>query len=202
MDSTTKYFTFLQENYTLIKNVSNNSPVLWTVLQIANDINLSIEIIDVNNNPLNIYALWDEYKDKFFYINVINNTKIWKAIKHILTGPIIDNSIKDIEMIFINSRNNTKTIINNINNDNNINVYVYEFNNEDSTPWTVNIEQKYLSCITGDDRIIINIDTDKEILEEDILEQNKIIYNSMKKYNIYLWFNINNIYSLTYFNLF
>lgn len=186
MDSTTKYFTFLQENYTLIKNVSNNSPILWTVLQIANDINLSIEIIDINNNPLNIYALWHEYKDKFFYINVINNTKIWKAIKNILTGPIIDDSIKDIEMIFINSKNNTKTIINNINNDNNINVYVYEFNNEDSTPWTVNIEQKYLSCITGDDRIIINIDTDKEILEEDIFEQNKIIYNSMKKYNIYL----------------
>lgn len=198
MDSTTKYFTLLQENYTLIKNVSNNSPILWTVLQIANDINLSIEIIDINNNPLNIYALWDEYKDKFFYINVINNTKIWKAIKNILAGPIIDDSIKNIEMIFINSRNNTKTIINNINNDNNINVYVYEFDNEDSTPWTVNIEQKYLSCITGNDRIIINIDTNKEIFEEDISEQNKIIYNSMKKYNIYLWFNINNTYSLTY----
>ena len=81
MKSIKKYFTFLQGNYTLIKDVSSTSPVLWTVLEIAKDINLSIELIDINNNPLNLCTLWDEYKDKFFYIREINNTKIWKSIQ-------------------------------------------------------------------------------------------------------------------------
>jgi hypothetical protein len=99
-------------------------------------------------------------------------------------------------MIFINSSNNTKTIINNINNI--INIHIYELNNEDSVPWTIDIEPRFLSCITGDDRIIINIDTDKSILEEEIFEQNKIISKNMKKYNIYMWFNINNMYTLAY----
>jgi|688.fasta_scaffold2174542_2 hypothetical protein len=58
MKSIKKYFTFLQGNYTLIKDISSTSPVLWTVLEIAKDINLSIELIDINNNPLNLCTLW------------------------------------------------------------------------------------------------------------------------------------------------
>jgi hypothetical protein len=187
--TSTKYFTFMNGGYTIIKDIDTTSPVLWTIIDIAKDLNTAIEIVDNKNNVINLCHPWSHYQDKFYYINVINNTKVWKKIQKVLSGPISMNA-KDIEVVFINSRNKTKTIINNIVN-NIIYINVYQLDDNDSTPWTVTISPYFLSCITGDDRVIINVHTNNIIQESDLEDQNKLIWNNFKSENMYVWFNIN-----------
>lgn len=119
-----------------------------------------------------------------------------EKIQKILSGPISINA-KDIEIVFINSRNKTKTIINNIVN-NIINMKVYQLDDIDSTPWTVTIQPYFLSCITGDDRVIININTNKIFQESDLEDQNKLIWDNFKSENMYVWFNVNDSCVLAY----
>jgi hypothetical protein len=191
-----KFFTFMKGGYTIIKDIDETIPILWTILEIAKDLNTAIEIVDNNNNVVNLCHRWSYYKDKFYYINVINNTKIWKKIQKILSGPISINA-KDIEIVFINSRNKTKAIINNIVN-NIINMKVYQLDDIDSTPWTVTIQPYFLSCITGDDRVIININTNNIFQESDLEDQNKLIWDNFKSENMYVWFNVNDSCVLSY----
>lgn len=194
--SSTKFFTYMKGGYTIIKEINTSLPVLWTVIDIAKDLNIAIEVVDSKDNVMNLCQPWSHYEDKFYYINVINNTKVWKKIQKILTGPISMNA-NDIEIIFINSRNKTKTIINNI--DNNI-IYmnVYQLDDLDSTPWTVSISPCFLSCITGDDRVIINVDTSDIIEATDLEYQNNLILKNFKYDSMYVWFNINDICTLAY----
>jgi hypothetical protein len=194
--SSTKFFTYMKGGYTIIKEINTSSPVLWTVMDIAKDLNIAIEIVDSKDNVMNLCQPWSHYEDKFYYINVINNTKIWKKIQKILSGPISMNA-NDIEIIFINSRNKTKTIINNIDN-NNIYMNVYQLDDLDSTPWTISVYPYFLSCITGDDRVIINIDTSNIIESTDLEYQNKLILKNFKYDSMYVWFNINDTCSLAY----
>jgi hypothetical protein len=193
--TSTKYFTFMNGGYTIIKDIDTTTPVLWTIIDIAKDLNTAIEIVDNKNNVINLCHPWSYYEDKFYYINVINNTKVWKKIQKVLSGPISMNA-KDIEIVFINSRNKTKAIINNIVN-NIIYINVYQLDDNDSTPWTVTISPYFLSCITGDDRVIINVHTNNIIQESDLEDQNKLIWNNFKSENMYVWFNINDSCSVS-----
>jgi hypothetical protein len=194
--ASTKFFTYMKGGYTIIKEINTSSPVLWTVISIAKDLNIAIEIVDSKNNVINLCKLWSHYEDKFYYINIINNTKVWKKIQKILSGPISINA-NDIEIIFINSRNKTKTIINNI--DNNI-IYmnVYQLDDLDSTPWSISVCPYFLSCITGDDRVIINVDTTNIIEATDLEYQNNLILKNFKYDSMYVWFNINDTCTLAY----
>ena len=193
--TSTKYFTFMNGGYTIIKDIDTTTPVLWTIIDIAKDLNTAIEIVDNKNNVINLCHPWSYYEDKFYYINVINNTKVWKKIQKVLSGPISMNA-KDVEIVFINSRNKTKAIINNIVN-NIIYINVYQLDDNDSTPWTVTISPYFLSCITGDDRVIINVHTNNIIQESDLEDQNKLIWNNFKSENMYVWFNINDSCSVS-----
>ena len=187
--SSTKFFTYMKGGYTIIKEINTSSPVLWTVIDIAKDLNIAIEIVDSKDNVMNLCQPWSHYEDKFYNINVINNTKVWKKIQKILSGPISINA-NDIEIIFINSRNKTKTIINNIHK-NIMYINVYQLDDLDSTPWTISIRPYFLSCITGDDRVIINVDTRNIVEDSDLEYQNQLILKNFKYDSMYLWFNIN-----------
>jgi hypothetical protein len=191
-----KYFTFMSGGYSIIKDIDTTTPVLWTIIDIAKDLNTAIEIVDNKNNVINLCHLWSYYEDKIYYINVINNTKVWKKIQKVLSGPISMNA-KDVEIVFINSRNQTKTIINNIVN-NIIYINVFQLDDTDSTPWTVTINPYFLSCITGDDRVIINVQTNNIIQKSDLEDQNNIIWNNFKSENMYIWFNINDSCTLAF----
>jgi len=187
--ASTKFFTFMKGGYTIIKEINTSSPVLWTVIDIAKDLNIAIEIVDSKDNAINLCQPWSHYEDKFYNINVINNTKVWKKIQKILSGPISMNA-NDNEIIFINSRNKTKTIIHNI--DKNI-IYmnVYQLDDLDSTPWTISVSPYFLSCITGDDRVIINVDTSNIIEDTDLEYQNQLIFKNFKYDSMYVWYHIN-----------
>jgi hypothetical protein len=186
----------MKGGYTIIKEINTSSPVLWTVIDIAKDLNIAIEIVDSKDNVINLCHPWSHYEDKFYNINVINNTKIWKKIQKILSGPISMNA-NDNEIIFINSRNKTKTIIHNI--DKNI-IYmnVYQLDDLDSTPWTISISPYFLSCITGDDRVIINVDTSNIIEDTDLEYQNQLIFKNFKYDSMYVWYHINDTCTLAY----
>ena len=67
-----KFFTFMKGGYTIIKDIDETIPILWTILDIAKDLNTAIEIVDNKNNVVNLCHRWSYYKDKFYYINVIN----------------------------------------------------------------------------------------------------------------------------------
>jgi uncharacterized protein (DUF362 family) len=82
----------MKGGYTIIREINTLSPVLWTVISIAKDLNIAIEIVDSKDNVINLCQLWSHYEDKFYYINVINNTKVWKKIQKILSGPISINA--------------------------------------------------------------------------------------------------------------
>jgi hypothetical protein len=194
--ASTKFFTFMKGGYTIIKEINVSSPVLWTVIDIAKDLNIAIEIVDSKDNVINLCQPWSYYEDKFYYINVINNTKVWKKIKKILSGPISINA-NDIEVIFINSRNKTKSIINNINN-NIIYMNVYQLDNLDNASLSISVSPCFLSCITGDDRVIINIDTNNIVEDSDLEYQKQLIFKNFKYDNMYVWFNINDTCSLTH----
>ena len=194
--SSTKFFTYMRGGYTIIKEINTSSPVLWTVIDIAKDLNIAIEIVDNKDNVMNLCQPWSHYEDKFYYINVINNTKVWKKIQKILSGPISMNA-NDIEIIFINSRNKTKTIINNIDK-NIIHMDVYKLDDLDIAPWSVSISPCFLSCITGDDRVIINVDTNNIVKDFDLEYQNNLILKNFKYDSMYVWFNINDTCSLAY----
>jgi hypothetical protein len=186
----------MRGGYTIIKEINTSSPVLWTVIDIAKDLNIAIEIVDNKDNVMNLCQPWSHYEDKFYYINVINNTKVWKKIQKILSGPISMNA-NDIEIIFINSRNKTKTIINNIDK-NIIHMDVYKLDDLDIAPWSVSISPCFLSCITGDDRVIINVDTNNIVKDFDLEYQNNLILKNFKYDSMYVWFNINDTCSLAY----
>ena len=194
--SSTKFFTYMKGGYTIIKEINTSSPVLWTVIDIAKDLNIAIEIVDSKDNVINLCQPWSHYEDKFYNINVINNTKVWKKIQKILSGPISINA-NDIEIIFINSRNKTKTIINNIHK-NIIYMNVYQLDDLDSTPWTISISPYFLSCITGDDRVIINVDTSNIIEDTDLEYQNQLIFKNFKYDSMYVWYHINDTCTLAY----
>jgi len=194
--ASTKFFTYMKGGYTIIKEINTSSPVLWTVIEIAKDLNIAIEIVDSKNNVINLCQPWSHYEDKFYNINVINNTKVWKKIRKILSGPISKNA-NDIEIIFINSRNKTKTIINNINK-NIIYMNVYQLDNLDSAPWSIGVSPCFLSCITGDDRVIINVNTNNIIEDSDLEYQNKLIFKNFKYDSMYIWFHINDTCTLAY----
>ena len=194
--SSTKFFTYMKGGYTIIKEINTSSPVLWTVIDIAKDLNIAIEIVDSKNNVINLCQPWSHYEDKFYNINVINNTKVWKKIQKILSGPISINA-NDIEIIFINSRNKTKTIINNIHK-NIMYINIYQLDDLDSTPWTISISPYFLSCITGDDRVIINVDTYNIVEDSDLEYQNQLILKNFKYDSMYVWFNINDTCTLAY----
>jgi len=187
--ASTKFFTFMKGGYTIIKEINTSSPVLWTVIDIAKDLNIAIEIVDSKDNAINLCQPWSHYEDKFYNINVINNTKIWKKIQKILSGPISMNA-NDNEIIFINSRNKTKTIINNIHK-NIIYMNVYQLDDLDSTPWSISVSPCFLSCITGDDRVIINVDTSNIIEDTDLEYQNQLIFKNFKYDSMYVWYHIN-----------
>jgi hypothetical protein len=187
--ASTKFFTFMKGGYTIIKEINTSSPVLWTVIDIAKDLNIAIEIVDSKDNAINLCQPWSHYEDKFYNINVINNTKIWKKIQKILSGPISMNA-NDNEIIFINSRNKTKTIINNIHK-NIIYMNVYQLDDLDSTPWSISVSPCFLSCITGDDRVIINVDTSNIIEDTDLEYQNQLIFKNFKYDIMYVWYQIN-----------
>jgi hypothetical protein len=104
---------------------------------------------------------------------------------------------KDIEIIFINSRNKTKTIINNINN-NIIYMNVYQLYDLDKAPLSISTSHYFLSCITGDDRVIINVDTNNIIEDADLEYQNNLIFKIFKYDSMYVWFNINDTCTLAY----
>ena len=108
-------------------------------------------------------------------------------------------NVNDVEIVFINSRNKTKTIINNIVN-NIIYISVYQLDDSDSTPWTVTIKSYFFSCITRDDKVIINVHTNNIIQKSDLEDQNNIIWNNFKSENMYIWFNINDSCSLVFNN--
>lgn len=180
----------------MIKNIDVNTPVLWTVTNIAKDLNISIEIVDRKDNVLNLCYYWSQYQDKFYYVNIINNTKVWKKIQKTLNSPISVDA-DNIDVIFINSRNKTKTIINNISN-NIINMNVFQLDDIDCSPWFVSIKSHLLSSITGDDRVIINVDTKNNIKDSDLEDQNKLFCKHFKSDSMYILFNINNIYTLTF----
>jgi len=182
--ASTKFFTFMKGGYTIIKEINVSSPVLWTVIDIAKDLNIAIEIVDSKDNVINLCQPWSYYEDKFYYINVINNTKVWKKIKKILSGPISINA-NDIEVIFINSRNKTKSIINNINN-NIIYMNVYQLDNLDNASLSISVSPCFLSCITGDDRVIINIDTNNIVEDSDLEYQKQLIFKNFKYDNMYV----------------
>jgi hypothetical protein len=186
----------MKGGYTIIKEINTSSPVLWTVIDIAKDLNIAIEIVDSKDNVINLCQPWSHYEDKFYNINVINNTKVWKKIQKILSGPISINA-NDIEIIFINSRNKTKTIINNIHK-NIIYMNVYQLDDLDSTPWTISISPYFLSCITGDDRVIINVDTSNIIEDTDLEYQNQLIFKNFKYDSMYVWYHINDTCTLAY----
>jgi hypothetical protein len=186
----------MKGGYTIIKEINTSLPVLWSVIDIAKDLNIAIEIVDSKDNVINLCKPWSYYEDKFYYINVINNTKVWKKIQKILSGPISMNA-NDIEIIFINSRNKTKTIINNIDN-NIIHMNVYQLDDLDSSPWSVCVGPYFLSCITGDDRVIINVDTNNIVEDTDLEYQNKLILKNFKYDSMYVWFNINDTCTLAY----
>jgi len=194
--SSTKFFTYMKGGYTIIKEINTSSPVLWTVIDIAKDLNIAIEIVDSKDNVINLCQPWSHYEDKFYNINVINNTKVWKKIQKILSGPISINA-NDIEIIFINSRNKTKTIINNIHK-NIIYMNVYQLDDLDSTPWTISVSPYFLSCITGDDRVIINVDTSNIIEDTDLEYQNQLIFKNFKYDSMYVWYHINDTCTLAY----
>jgi hypothetical protein len=194
--SSTKFFTYMKGGYTIIKEINTLSPVLWTVIDIAKDLNIAIEIVDSKDNVINLCQPWSHYEDKFYNINVINNTKVWKKIQKILSGPISINA-NDIEIIFINSRNKTKTIINNIHK-NIIYMNVYQLDDLDSTPWTISVSPYFLSCITGDDRVIINVDTSNIIEDTDLEYQNQLIFKNFKYDSMYVWYHINDTCTLAY----
>ena len=194
--ASTKFFTYMKGGYTIIKEINTSSPVLWTVIDIAKDLNIAIEIVDSKDNAIDLCQPWSHYEDKCYNINVINNTKIWKKIQKILSGPISMNA-NDIEIIFINSRNKTKTIINNIHK-NIIYMNVYQLDDLDSTPWSINVSPCFLSCITGDDRVIINVDTSNIIEDTDLEYQNQLIFKNFKYDSMYVWYHINDTCTLAY----
>ena len=76
-----KYFTFISGGYSIIKDIDTTTPVLWTIIDIAKDLNTAIEIVDNKNNVINLCHPWSYNEDKIYYINVINNTKVWKKYK-------------------------------------------------------------------------------------------------------------------------
>jgi hypothetical protein len=194
--ASTKYFTYMQGGYTIIKEINTSSPVLWTVIDIAKDLNIAIEIVDSKDNAIDLCQPWSHYEDKCYNINVINNTKIWKKIQKILSGPISMNA-NDIEIVFINSRNKTKTIINNIHK-NIIYMNVYQLDDLDSTPWSISTSPYFLSCITGDDRVIINVNTSNIIEDTDLEYQNQLIFKNFKYDSMYVWYHINDTCTLAY----
>jgi hypothetical protein len=194
--ASTKFFTYMKGGYTIIKEINTSTSVLWTVIDIAKDLNIAIEVVDSKDNALELCQPWSHYEDKYFYINVINNTKIWKKIKKILSGPISINA-NDIEVTFINSRNKTKTIINSFHN-NIINMNVYQLDDLDRAPMSIGVSPCFLSCITGDDRVIINVDTNNIIEDSDLEYQNKLILKNFKYDSMYIWFHINDICLLTH----
>lgn len=97
----------------------------------------------------------------------------------------------------MHSRNKTKTIIHNIDK-NIIYINVYQLDDLDSTPWTIRVSPYFLSCITGDDIVIINVDTSNIIEDTDLEYQNQLIFKNFKYDSMYVWYHINDTCTIAY----